>query len=86
MSERRSSSSTKFGQEVQSLLAGTTMSQTALAQAMGKNPVHFNHVVTGRYSRPTASWADLVANTLGVSDEDRYRLHLAAARDQGFKL
>jgi transcriptional regulator with XRE-family HTH domain len=86
MSDRRSHTSTNFGQEVGSMLASRSMSQTALAQAIGKNPAHLNHVLTGRYSRPTASWADLVANALDLPDPERYRLHLAAAKDAGFKL
>jgi cyanate lyase len=62
------------------------MSQASLARAMGKNPNHLNHVMYARYSRPTALWADLVANALDLPEEARYRLHLAAAKDSGFKL
>jgi transcriptional regulator with XRE-family HTH domain len=86
MSDNKTSSSTNFGQEVTSLLSSSGLSQASLARAIGKSPNHFNHVLTGRYSRPTASWADLVANALDLPDEARYRLHLAAAKDSGFKL
>jgi hypothetical protein len=77
---------THFGQEVQSLLSIHSMSQATLARAMDKNPNHLNHVMYARYSRPTPSWADLVANALGLSADARRQLHRAAARDQGFKL
>jgi hypothetical protein len=77
---------TNFGQEVTSLLSAHSMSQAALARAMGKAPGHLNHKIYARYSRPTASWAELVANALDLPDEERYRLHLAAAKDSGFKL
>lgn len=79
-------SSNNFGTEVKDLLTSRSMSQAALAQAIGKSAVHLNHVICGRYSRPTASWADLVANVLDLPEEDRRKLHLAAAKDSGFKL
>jgi len=78
--------STNFGTAVTGYLTARGMSQTALANVIGKDASHVNHVITGRYSRPTASWADLVANALDLDPEETYRLHLAAAKDQGFKL
>lgn len=77
---------TNFGQEVTSLLSASAMSQADLARAIGKAPGHLNHKLFARYSRPTASWAEMVANALDLPPEDRYRLHLAAAKDSGFKL
>lgn len=77
---------TYFGQEVTTLLSERSMSQASLARAIGKAPGHLNHKIYARYSRPTASWCDLVANALDLPDQDRYRLHLAAAKDSGFKL
>lgn len=78
--------STNFGAEVSTLLASRAMSQASLATAIGKSPNHLYNVMRSRYSKPTASWADLVANALDLPDQDRYRLHLAAAKDAGFKL
>jgi transcriptional regulator with XRE-family HTH domain len=78
--------STHFGTEVSTLLASASMSQADLARAIGKTANHLGNTLRGTYSHPTASWADLVANALDLPDQERYRLHLAAARDQGFKL
>lgn len=78
--------STNFGNTVTGYLSDRNLSQRALARMTGKTPTHLNHVLTGRYSRPTAYWADIIANALDLTEEDSYRLHLAAAKDQGFKL
>ena len=85
MSERKYEL-TNFGQEVSTMLASRSMTQAALASSINKSPNHLNHKLYGRYSHPTASWAELVANALELSEADRYRLHLAAAKDSGFKL
>lgn len=77
---------TRFGLEVSELLASSYMTYADLARAIGKAPNHLTNTLRGVYSKPTASWADLVANALDLPDEERRRLHLAAARDSGFKL
>ncbi len=74
-----------FASTVSTVLAGRGMTQTALAQAVGASPAYVNHLMTG-YRRPTANWADLVANALGVDEDMRTALHKAAAKDLGFKL
>lgn len=74
-----------FASTVSTVLAGRGMSQTALAQAVGSSAAYVNHLMTG-YRRPTANWADLVANALGVDEDTRTALHKAAAKDLGFKL
>lgn len=82
----KTSYSTNFGATVSTILTQRSMSQTALAQAMGRSASHVNHVLTGRYSRPTATWADLVANALDLAEDQRKAIHRAAALDNGFKL
>lgn len=82
----KSPSSTNFRATVTSYLTDRGMTQAALARVAGKDPKHMNHVIRGTYSKPTASWADIIANALELPDEDRRKLHRAAALDQGFKL
>ncbi len=74
-----------FASTVSTVLDSRGMSQTALAQAVGTSTAYVNHLMTG-YRRPTANWADLVANALGVDEGTRKAMHLAAAKDLGFKL
>ena len=61
------------------------MSQRELADRVGASPSYLNQVMTGR-KKPDADWANLVANALGFQDEQRKRLHYAAAKDLGFDL
>ena len=78
--------STNFGATVTGYLQQRHMTQASLATVVGRSGSHINHVLTGRHTRATATWADIIANALELTDEERYRIHLAAARDQGFKL
>ena len=66
-------------------LAEHRMSQIELANALGKSASYTNQVMTGR-KKPTPRWADLVADTLGLSAAQRAALHRSAAKDNGFKL
>ncbi len=52
---------------------------------MGKTPVYVSRTLTGRV-KPSPGWVDLVADTLRLSAEKRQALHVAAAKDNGFKI
>lgn len=61
------------------------MTQSVLAEALGCSTAYANGVVRGT-KRVSARWADLVADTLELSEAERVRLHRAAAADHGFRL
>lgn len=76
---------THFGNTLLDALRARDLTQSALASKMDKKVSYVNRTMVGK--RPaTSNWADLVANAIEASDEERQRLHHAAALDQGFKL
>lgn len=82
---RRSKYETAFGTSVSGALAEARMSQTDLADKLGKSSAYTNQTMTGR-KRVSPQWADLIADTLQLSPERRRDLHVAAAKDFGFKI
>lgn len=82
---RRSRYNTEFGTAVSAELAAAHLGQLDLAKRLGKTPVYLNRTLTGRV-KPSPGWVDLVADTLKVSAEKRQALHVAAAKDYGFKI
>jgi transcriptional regulator with XRE-family HTH domain len=75
----------EFGKEVSELLKRRDLTQEGLAFAVGRSQSYTNQVING-HKAPSAEWADLVANALGLSPEERKKLHAVAARDNGFKI
>ena len=67
------------------MLNSAATSDASLAKMTGVSPAYVSSLKNGRKS-PSAAWCDLVADVLNLSDHDRRRLHLAAARDKGFRL
>jgi transcriptional regulator with XRE-family HTH domain len=61
------------------------MTQYAAAKATGASQSYLNQVVNGE-RLPSADWLETVAQALELSDEERARLHRAAARSHGFKI
>jgi hypothetical protein len=61
------------------------MSQSDLAQAVGKSPAYTNQTMTGR-KHASPEWVNLVAETLSLSQKERVVLHRAAAKDQGYEI
>ena len=61
------------------------MSQSDLAQAVGKSPAYTNQTMTGR-KHASPEWVNLVAETLNLSQKERVVLHRAAAKDQGYEI
>lgn len=76
---------TNFGASVSQALAERQSSQTALASSVGRSVAYTNQTITGR-KRPSPEWVDLIANTLEMNDIERKALHIAAAKDHGFKI
>ena len=85
MDDRRTRYNNSFGASVSTALAEARMTQTELAEKTGRSPAYLNQVITGR-KKPSAEWADLIANTLNLSPEQRQQLHFEAAKQHGFKL
>lgn len=81
----KKSDSTNFGRSVSNTLADLDLTQNDLSERLGKNPKYVNHTMTG-YRKPSAEYVELVANALKLSEEQRIKLHRAAALDNGFKL
>lgn len=74
-----------FGQSVSSILKSRGMTQEQLAEATGMSQSYTNQIITGRKTA-SARWADLVADTLSLTEQERTKLHTAAAKDNGFKI
>ena len=85
MTDRRSKYDSPFGASVSVALAEARMTQSALARKAGSSTAYVNQLMTGR-KKPSPEWVELVADTLNVSPEKRRELHVAAAKQHGFKL
>jgi transcriptional regulator with XRE-family HTH domain len=75
----------EFGTNVSKLLRQRNLTQENLASAAGRSQSYTNQVINGQKA-PSAQWADLVADVLKLTAEERKKLHAAAARDNGFKI
>ena len=75
----------EFGTNVSKLLRQRNLTQENLASAAGRSQSYTNQVINGQKA-PSALWADLVADVLKLTAEERTKLHAAAARDNGFKI
>jgi transcriptional regulator with XRE-family HTH domain len=75
----------EFGKNVSKLLRKRNLTQESLASAIGRSQSYTNQVINGQKA-PSAQWADLVADVLKLTPEQRTALHAAAARDNGFKI
>lgn len=75
----------EFGRNVSKLLKQRNRTQESLAYAIGRSQSYTNQIINGQKA-PSARWADLVADALKLTAEERKKLHAAAARDHGFKI
>jgi transcriptional regulator with XRE-family HTH domain len=73
------------GKTLSKILRTRKISQYSAAAASDTSQPYFNQVANGRRT-PSADWLNLVANALGLSDEERVKLHRAAAKDHGFEI
>lgn len=67
------------------MLAERGLTKRDLALRLEVSDAYVSGVTTGK-KKASPQWADLVANALGLDEEDRRRVHEAAARDIGFRL
>ena len=82
---RRDRYDSEFGASVSQALAEAKINQAELAVRSGMSPSYLNQTMTGRKHIPT-KWIDVVAESLGLQDAQRKRLHLAAAKDAGYDI
>ena len=66
-------------------LAERGVTQADLAARLAVTPAYVSNVTNGR-KPASARWADLVADVLEMTKDERRDLHVAAAKDAGFKL
>ena len=82
---RRTKYDSPFGASVSVALAEARMTQTDLAAKTGRSTAYVNQLITG-HKKPSPEWVELIANTLNLSPRERQALHVAAAKQHGFKL
>lgn len=80
-----SASKTEAGEALTALLSSRSTSQYAAAKVANTSQSYLNQVVNGE-RLASAAWLDTIATALGLTDEERAKLHRAAARDHGFKI
>jgi hypothetical protein len=76
---------TNFGTSVSNALAEARLTQSEVATSARISQPYFNQMLTG-LKKPSPEWVDIIASTLNFSKEKRRELHVAAAKDYGFKL
>ena len=74
-----------FGTSVSNALAEARLTQSEVATSARISQPYFNQMLTG-LKKPSPEWVDIIASTLNFSNEKRRELHVAAAKDHGFKL
>lgn len=74
-----------FGLELTKLLLDKRVTQRALAASLGKSDSWIGDMMHGERTTP-ASAVDAICDTLSANEQERYRLHVAAARDAGFRI
>jgi transcriptional regulator with XRE-family HTH domain len=74
-----------FSNELNKILSQSNVSQSALSRELGVSRAYVSYLATGK-KQPSAERADEIADAVKASDEDRTKLHVAAARDLGFKI
>lgn len=74
-----------FGKALDEQLSRTSLRQADLARATSVSPAYINRMMTGSQS-VSPRWADLVADVLKATPNERAKLHRAAAEAAGYKL
>lgn len=82
---RRARFRTAFGAALSTFLAEKQMTQSDLAAAAGRSSSYTNQVMSGRKGA-SPQWVNLVSDVLGLANEKRQRLHVAAAKDHGYEI
>jgi plasmid maintenance system antidote protein VapI len=76
---------TAFGKALAEQLSSRQLRQNDLANATGVTPGYVNRLVRGKI-KASPAWADLVADVTKASEQERLKLHRAAASDRGYQL
>src|SRR3954470_3560388 len=74
-----------FGKALDEQLARSSMRQSDVAKRTGVSPAYVNRLMTGK-AKASPQWVDLVSRTLDLPAREERKLHVAAARDAGFKV
>ena len=75
----------EFGSAVSGILRKESSTQAWLAKEADLSQAYVSDVLNGRRSA-SGKWADLVADALKLQEEERRKLHILAARDNGFDI
>ena len=78
-------STTRFGKELSAQLKARRLRPTDISQDLGVSVSYVSGLTTGA-KNASAQTADRIADVIGAADEERVRLHRAAAVDAGFRL
>jgi transcriptional regulator with XRE-family HTH domain len=84
-SKSKGEDKSETGKTLSKILRSRKISQYSAAAASETSQPYFNQVANGRRT-PSADWLNLVANALDLSEEERVKLHRAAAKDHGFDI
>jgi plasmid maintenance system antidote protein VapI len=76
---------TAFAEALKEQLAAKELRQSDLARLTDVSRSYISHTIAGRKSI-SPEWADVIASAIDASEEERRRLHRAAALDAGFKI
>lgn len=74
---------TEFGAALDAQLRTRGVTRTKLAAATGVSNAYVTKLTK---SAPSPEWVEIVAEAIGASDYEKLELHLAAARDRGYKI
>lgn len=80
-----SQNTNEFGYSLSSIIEAGDMSVSTIATVSGMSPNYLYQLLTGR-RHPSPAWIDAISNALGLPTDKIFRLHVAAARDRGFKI
>lgn len=84
-SRKRRKPKTEIGEALGASLTTYGVSQNTLATRTGVSQSYINQLVTGN-KLPSGAWINLIADTVGLSNEERAALHRKAARSHGFDI
>jgi transcriptional regulator with XRE-family HTH domain len=77
--------STETARALGEILSGRNVSQVHVAASSGYSQPYVNQIANGR-RRASPEWIDAVAKALNLNAEESKILHVAAAKDHGFKI
>jgi hypothetical protein len=85
LSNQKARFRTEFGSALSIQLAKQKTTAASLAEKLGITASYATQTMTG-HTRASPRWVDLVSDALNLCDTDRGELHIAAARDYGYKI